>query len=223
MSEERTTERFVHDESQEADRTADVDSHDDRTQEFSHFGLSRMRLDWREGDAQAMTGLHRVVENVMLENFGAAYQIMNDLYEIVREARVDVNGEIEVDEHGWTVWEMNESGAYIEDYTRLSSKEVRDFLFRITTRLFQWEQSAASLWGDAMFAKAIWEQSLAQVYQDSRLHGARTVEDRTQAARVGSREDRLFALFRSLISRKADALVRSMQILSQRLKDVLVI
>lgn len=220
---EKTTEQFVREESQEADRPSDVDAHDDRTQEFSHLGLSRMRLDWREGDAQAMAGLHQIVENVILDRFGGAYQVMNDLYEIVRQPRVDVlTGEVLLDDHGFPLWERNESGAFIEDYTKLGSKEVKDFLFRITTRLFQWEQEAASLWGDAMFAKAVWEQSLAQMYQDSRLSGARTVEDRTQAARVGSREDRLFALFRSLISRRADAVVRSVTVLSQRLKDVLV-
>lgn len=219
--EEKTTEQFVQEESQEADRRPEVDLHDDRTREFSHLGLSRMRLDWREGDAQAMVDLHRMIENVVLEHFGAAYQIMNDLYEIVREPNVLEGGEIETDEHGFTVWERNESGAFIEDYSRLGSKEVKDFLFKITTRLFQWEQDAAKLWGDSMFAKAVWEQQLAQGYQDSRSNGARTVEDRTQAARVSAREDRLFALFQSVVSKRADAVVRSMSLLSQRLKDVL--
>lgn len=219
--EERAEEKFVREESQEAERTPDVDPHDDRTQGFSHLGLSRMRLGWRDEDAEAMTGLHQVVDNLMMEHFGAAYQIMNDLYEIVREPHILEGGEIATDINGFTIWERNESGTYIEDYTRLGSKEVKDFLFKITTRLFAWEQSAASLWGDAMFAKAVWEQALAQGYQDSRSTGARTVEDRTQAARVSSRDDRLFALFRSLISRRADALVRVMNLLSQRLKDVL--
>lgn len=220
--EERTTEQFVRDESREAELPSEVDLHDDRTQEFSHLGLSRMRLDWSEGDAQAVVDLHRMIENVILEHFGSAYQIMNDLYEIVREPKVNQEtGEIETDENGWTVWERNDSGAFIEDYSRLGSKEIKDFLFKITTRLFQWEQDAAKLWGDSMFAKAVWEQQLARSYQDSRIQGARTVEDRTQAARVASRDERLFALFQSVISRRADAVVRSMQLLSQRLKDVL--
>lgn len=220
--EEKTTDQFVREESQEADRRPEVDLHDDRTQEFSHLGLSRMRMDWSAGDAQAMAGIHQMIENVILEHFGSAYQIMNDLYEIVREPKVLEGGEIETDEHGWTVWERNESGAYIEDYSRLGSKEVKDFLFKITTRLFQWEQDAAKLWGDSMFAKAVWEQAIGQAYQDSRSQGARTVEDRTQAARVSAREARLFGIFQSVISRRADAVVKSMTNLAQRLKDVLV-
>lgn len=220
--EEKTSEQFVREESREADRTPEIDLHDDRTQEFSHLGLSRMRLSWRDEDAQAVAGLHQMIENVILEHFGSAYQIMNDLYEIVREPKFNPEtGVIETDEHGWTVWQRGESGTFVEDYSRLGSKEVKDFLFKITTRLFQWEQDAARLWGDSMFAKAVWEQALAQGYQDSRLQGARTVEDRTQAARVHAREDRLFGIFQSIISRRADAVVRSMQLLSQRLKDVL--
>jgi hypothetical protein len=223
IDDEGSVERFVRQESQEADRLPEVDPHDDRTRENTSSGLSRMRLDWRDEDAEAVAGLHQIIDNIILEHFAGAYQVMNDLYEIVREPKVNsTTGEIETDEHGWTVWERTDSGAYIEDYSRLGSKEVKDFLFKITTRLFQWEQTAAKLKGDSMFAKAIWEQSLARHYQDSRLSGGRTVEDRTQMARAGSRDDRLFSIFRSVISWRADAIVRSMSLISQRMKDVLV-
>jgi hypothetical protein len=223
IDDEGAVERFVRQESQEADRLPEVDPHDDRTRENTSSGLSRMRLEWRDDDAEAVAGLHQIIDNVILEHFAGAYQVMNDLYEIVREPKVNrETGEIEVDEHGWPVWERSESGAYIEDYSRLGSKEVKDFLFKITTRLFQWEQSAAKLKGDSMFAKAIWEQALARHYVDSRTAGGRTVEDRTQMARTGSREDRLFSIFRTVISWRAEAIVRSMSLLSQRMKDVLV-
>jgi hypothetical protein len=219
--EDRSVDRVLKEEADEADRLLSPDPHDDRTQTFSHLGLSRMRMSWSTEDAEAMAGLHQVIERRMLERFSDAYRIMNDLYEIVREPHIQEGGEIATDVHGFTVWARTESGGYVEDYTKLGSKEVKDFLFRITTRLFEWEQEAASLWGDAMFAKAVWEQTLAEGYNDSRSNGAKTVEDRTQAARLASREDRLFGIFASLMSRKAEALVRSLSLLSQRLKDVL--
>lgn len=224
MSEdEGVVERFVRQESEEADRLPEVDPHDDRTRENTGTGLSRMRLEWGDEDAEAVMGLHQIIDSVILEHFAGAYQVMNDLYEIVREPKVNpATGEIETDENGFTVWERTESGAYIEDYSRLGSKEIKDFLFKITTRLFQWEQTAAMLKGDSQFAKAVWEQSLARHYVDSRTAGARTVEDRTQAARSGSRQDRLFSIFCTVVSWRADAIVRSMSLLSQRMKDVLV-
>lgn len=223
MDEERTTEEFVREESQEADRRMEVEPHDDRTHEFTVRREGRMRYDFREGDRESVDGLRAVMERIMLERFGDAYVIINDLYEIVREPVVDpVTQEIQTDEHGFTLWTRTESGGYVEDYSRLTSSHVKDFLFRITVRLFGWEQEAASIRGDAMYAKAVWEQALAQGYQEARTAaGGRTVEDRTQAARRSAREDRFTGIFQSTLSWRADALVRSMTTLSQRLKDVL--
>lgn len=220
--EDRTEAQIVREIAQESDQPMAVEVHDDRTFEFARTGLSRMRTTWSEEDADAMAGIHAVVEREVLLHFAGAFQIMNEIYEIVREPSVNTTtGEIEKDQHGFTVWLRTETGAYVEDYTRLGHKDVEHFLFRITTRLFDWEQQAVQLWGDAMFAKALWEQRLAQGYQESRTSGGRTVEDRTQAGRLASYDERLFGIFRSLISRRADGVVRSTTLLSQRLKDVL--
>lgn len=220
--EDRTEAQVIREVAQEADQLMTVEVHDDRTFEFARTGLSRTRTTWSEEDADAMAGIHAVVEREVLLHFAGAFQIMNEIYDIVREPSVDTrSGEIEKDQYGFTVWLRTETGAYVEDYTRLGHKDVEHFLFRITTRLFEWEQMASQLWGDAMFAKALWEQSLAQGYQDSRNNGGKTVEDRTQAGRLASYDERLFGIFRALISRRADAVVRSTSLLAQRLKDVL--
>lgn len=221
--EDRTEEQIIRDESREADRLMEVEPHDDRTQEFTPRREGRMRHDFRPEDKDAIDGLRGIAERIMLERFGDAYVIINDLYEIVREPVVDpVTQEIQEDEHGFTMWARTESGGYIEDYSRLTRSHVRDFLFRITVRLFAWEQEAASIRGDSMYAKAIWEQALAQGYQDARTGtGGRTVEDRTQTARRHAREDRFAGIFQTTLSWRADALVKSMNLLSQRLKDVL--
>lgn len=224
MSEEddKTEEQVVREASVEADQPMQVDPHDDRTLEFERTGLSRLRTTWSEEDADAMAGIHGVVEREIMVHFAGAFQIMNEIYDIVREPHVNRRtGEIEKDAYGFTIWLRTETGAFIEDYSKLGHKEVEHFLFRVTTRLFDWEQQAAQLWGDSMFAKALWEQSLARGYQAAREAGGRTVEDRTQAARLASYDERLFGIFKALISRRADAVVRSMNLLSQRLKDVL--
>lgn len=219
--EDRSEDRVIREESVEADRLAEVDPHDDRTQEFSRTGLSRMRMTWLPEDAEAMEGIHAVVEREMLHRFAGAYQVMNEIFDIVREPHMLPGGEIATDVHGFTIWARTETGSFVEDYTKLGTKEVEHFLFKITTQLFEWEQQSSRLWGDAMFAKAVWEQALARGYQDSRTVGGKTVEDRTQAGRLASRDERLFAVFQALLSRKADAVTRSMSLLSQRLKDVL--
>lgn len=219
---ERSTEVHVREEAKEAEQQMEVEVHDDRTRENSHTSLSRMRLEWSAEDRQIVDDLHDVVDNQMLVLFGDAYRIMNDLYDAVREPVVDADGVIQKDENGWTVWSRDPvTGGYIEDYSLLTGKLQRHLLFQITTRLFEWEQTAVDRWGDSMFAKAAWEAQIAQGFEASKTAGNRTVEDRTQYARRVSREERYFAIFQTLVSRKAEALVRSMERLGQRLKDVL--
>ena len=220
--EEKSVDKIVREVSEEADKTTEIDLHDDRTREFSHLSQSRMaRTSWRPEDKEAMSGIHAVIDRLLLEHYSDAYQVMNELYEIVREPQVLEGGVIAEDQYGFTVWARTESGAFVEDYSKLGYAEVKDLLFKITTRLFAWEQSAAQLHGDAMYAKALWEASYAEGYNNSRLSGGKTVEDRMQAAREASMDDRFFGLFQANLSRRADALVRSMTLLSQRLKDVL--
>jgi hypothetical protein len=218
---DRSEDRVIRDESEEADRSMVVDPHDDRTLEFERTGLSRMRTTWRPEDAEALAGIHQIVDNELLVHFAGAYQVMNEIWDIVREPVVLTGGEVQTDVNGWTVWARNELGDYIEDYSKLSHKDVEHFLFKITTRLFEWEQASARLWGDSMSAKALWEMALARGYRDARTSGARTVEDRIQAARLASEDDRFFGIFQTTLSRHADAIVRSTQLLGQRLKDVL--
>lgn len=72
-----------------------------------------------------------------------------------------------------------------------------------------------------MFSKAQWEERFALAFNDTTAGGRKTDEAMTQKARAGSRDERYFAIFESLYSRKADALVRSLERLGQRLKDSL--
>lgn len=204
------------------DVTAEVDLHEDRTHENRTPGFSRMRTEWQGQDAITVAQVTGIVDNRILVNFSDAYAVMHELYEVVREPVLadEVQGVVLTDAHGFTVWKRNHTGAYIEDYSRLTHKHRENLLFQITTRIFEWEQKAADAWGEAMFAKAQFEERFSLTFADA--PGSRpTVDDRTQHARSSAREERYFAIFQSLYSRKADAIVRSMTLLSQRLKDTI--
>lgn len=222
FDEDRSEDRVIQEEVEEADKPMDDPFTEDRTLDFERTGESRMRTDWRDEDAAAIRGLHELLDREMLVHFAGAYQVMNEFWEIVRDPAVDrKTGEVQKDEYGWTVWTRNEFGAFNEDYSKLTHADIKHFLFRITTQLFGWEQAAATLRGDSLYAKAVWRQAFAQGYQDSRTSGGRTVEDRLQAGTLFAEEDRFFGLFETVLSQRADALVRSMNLISQRLKDIL--
>lgn len=218
---ERASERALEEESKDADKPMEVEPHEDRTREMRTPGFSRMRTEWHSHDAAMLGSIMQIVDARIMANFGDVYRIMNDLYDVVREPLVDPKtAEIKTDRYGWPLWAKYDSGRYIEDYSRLGHKDRDTLLMEITTRLAEWEQSAADAWGEAMFAKAQWEERFSLSFQEEA--GKRlTDEMRTQRARSGAREERYFAIFQSLYSRKSEALVRSMERLSQRLKDTL--
>lgn len=219
MSEDRTREDVLREVSKEADKTMSVDMHDDKTRNFRRLGLSRMKREWDPDEALEMTGVHDRVDDFMLKLFGEAYLLINEIYEVVREPVVDRStGEIKLDRHGFQVWQRTDSGAFVEDYSRLTTRDMQNYLFKITTRLFDWKQKQAELWGEAMMAKAVWEEQYSLAYDGSK---GRTVEDKTQAGRLGSREDRYFGILQAMVSRKADNLVGSLELLAQRMKDSL--
>lgn len=213
----RQAEQAVREASEESDSLAEVRVHLDETMETKTPGFTRMRVEWNPHDAPIIENVRMVADSRILQLFSDAFVLMNEVYDLVREKETDENGEVVLDRHGFPVWAKNEAGAYIEDYNRLTRAEQEDLLFKITTRLFEWKQTAADLWGDAMFAKALWEEAMAVGFDAPQ--GRLTVEDRTQKGRLASRDERYHAIFRSVLSRRADAVCSTMELLGQRLKD----
>lgn len=178
--------------------------------------FQRLRTEWNSEQKIVLQKIHGKVQKNIQTVFADAFDVMFELYSVVRTPL----GEGEEDpEDPQELWVRTSSGAYVEDWGKLTHRQRERFLFLITTHLFTWEQQAASLNFEALFAKAEWEMSFATGYES--LPGTRaTIEDRTARARLQSQEDYYFALMRTYFSRQADAIVRSMTGLAQRLKDV---
>lgn len=193
---------------------------EEREQWFRSPGFQRMKTAWDGPDKAQLDRVQTVIDKVILETFQDAYAVMSDIYDIVREPEVDeISGEIKTDQYGFTVFKRNPlTGAHYENWAELSTRQREDFLFRITSSLFDWEQRAADLWTRAMFSKGMFVEKFSIEY-DAPIHG--TIDDRNARGNVEAAEDRYFALMNSAISRKADALVRTMTNLQLRLKDVL--
>lgn len=200
------------------DTPASTDLDTERSRLYEQLGFSRMRLDWRGDDKPVVQRAIAAVEGRILANFEDAFAIMSDLFDIVRDPLVDANGVIQTDQFGLKIWKRLPSGAFDEDWTRMTVRQKEDFLYRITTQLFNWEQAAADAWGEAMFAKAQWQEKFAVEY-DAPHTG--TIDDRTAYGNSRSADERYFAIFLSIYSRRADAICRSMERLALRMKDTL--
>ncbi len=204
----------------EPEPEADPDPRRHRTT-FQSPSLSRMRFDWNSDDRAVIQAMTTEIDKTILKVFGDAWQIMMEIFEIVREPELDLNGRPLTDGFGLVVWKTNSKGLFVEDFGKLTRAQRDHFLFAITTRVFAWEQRAADLWTDAMVAKGLYEEHFAISYDDFGGRTRGTVDDRRSYAQREAAEERYFAIFRTAMSRKADALVRTMTQLAQRLKDSL--
>ena len=184
--------------------------------------FSRMRTDWNSPDHDVITKMKRAVNLLIQQHFADVFDVFYQIYAVVREYDVDpATAEIRTDELGVPQWKRNPAtGSYAEDWSRLGRKESEEFLYRLTTGLFRWEQIAGDIWGEAMFARASFDEAFSHGYEE--LPGDKpTIDDRTARARIRAAEYRYRAVYLSYLSKKADAAVRSAERLSQRLKDVI--
>lgn len=219
----RRTERAMEETLEGAEEPVEVDLHLDRTRTFSSMSFSRMRTNWTSEDQDVIDAARAQASREVMMEFGDAYRLLASLYEIVREKKLTPAGIPEKDEYGFPVWQKDATGMHIEDWSRLTERGKEDFLFGITTRLVLWEQTVAEWWGEAMFAKAIWEDRFASSFRDTETMEARrpTVDDRTQHAQYNARDQRYFAIYMSMRSKQAESLVRSLERLAQRIKDTI--
>lgn len=192
------------------------DTEEDKT-EFEPLNLSRafrrMRTDWDSPDRDIIDKVQFEVDKQINTRFEEAFRIMYEIYDTVRES------EEEPDADGLYPWKKGPDGGYIEDWTKMGARQRERFQYIIITRMFEWELTAAEIWGEAIFAKTQWEEAFATGFE-SQVDPKATIPQRQQRGTRVSAEYRYLAVFKAVYSKKADAVVRSMVVLSQRLKDL---
>jgi hypothetical protein len=202
----------------EQGKLGDVELHEDRKPIFRSIGLSKMNTSWSGPDGEVVGMAIGAADKWLVKTFPMAFECLNKFWWVVREPEVDEEtAEILIDHLGQPVWKRHPNGTYIEDWTKVTHALRSEMMTVITSYLFEWEQKAANAWGEAMFSKGIYEEYFAVMYKAA---SGRAVEDREQAARRGADVDRMFGIYCSLLSRKADALIKSMERIGQRLKDL---
>lgn len=206
-----------------AEQPAAPDVPPDRTRQFTHVNFSRMRTSWAGEDQVRLAEVKAVADDIIADEFKAAFAIIDRMHRHVRTPKVDPGtGEILSYPDGSPQWETDEYGVPEEDWGLLEDRERSNLLLAINSFLFEWELKAVDKWAEAMYAKVMWEEKFAgqfTVLPGFTGAGRPTIDDRTQWGHLHSAGERYFSVFQSVLSRKADALVRSMVRLSRVLEN----
>jgi hypothetical protein len=206
-----------------AEKPLEPDLHPDRTRQMTHTSFSRMRINWLGDDSVRLQEILAAADSMIKDEFKVAFSVIERLHRHVRTPKLDMEtGEIMYYPDQTPMWEADELGAPVEDWGLLDDRTRDSLLFTITTWLFEWELLAADEWAKAMFSKVQWEERFAKGFislPGMQISGKPTIDDRTQWGHQFSAEERYFAVFRSVLSRKADALVRSMERLRRMLES----
>ena len=191
---------------------------DDEVETMRTPKFMRLRTSWTREEGMLMRQVFSECDTIIANTFGDAMAILGEIMDQIREP-LTVDGEVQHDAAGKPIYRRNAYGGYVEDFTRLTQRQMSDYVGRITVRLFAWEQEAATLRGVALFSKAQFEERFAIAYDEP--IGRVTVEGRQAIANSDAAEERYHAVFRTMVSHRADAVVRSMERLGQRLKDAI--
>lgn len=215
---EAAREETVAEESKALTERTDPELPVERATRFRRTGLTRLKMDWTEEERVTVVRVHHAVDGKINENFGDAFALLNEIYDIVRQPLLK-NGEPVRDQRGQVVWRRTSTG-FVENWDRLGRQDRERFIYQLTTRMVLWGQEAETAHTEAMLAKVAWEQSFADGYDRPGEGVKDTIEGRTARGKTLARDDHYLAIILTSYSRKAEKLVSSMELLLQRLKDI---
>jgi hypothetical protein len=194
----------------------------DRARGFTHTGFSRMRITWLDDDQERLAIVRATANDIIQAEFRVAFAVLDMLHRQVRRPLADSDGVVQTYDDGSPKWELDEYGVPTENWGRLDPRTRENAMHVIAVFLVEMELKAVDLWAEAMFAKVIWEEKFAKNFTalpKDQLSGKPTIQDRTQWGHRNSTEERYFAVFCAVLSKKADALVRSMNRLYKLLEN----
>lgn len=189
------------------------DPHPDRTQEVTRAGFSRMRSGWAGDDARMVMELEALSDRIVRSRLAAAFAIIERIQRHVRVPATDRNGEVLTYDDGTPQWEKDEWGIPVEQWELLPDTDRLRLIGLIHSHMLEFELVKANIWAEAMYAKAEWEEIFSRGYTalpDHVVSGKPTIEDRTHYSQKNAAQERYFALYQSALSRKADAVVRTL-------------
>lgn len=173
-----------------------------------HKGIfSKITFEWGQSDQLILDQIRAAAEQGFAELFEGALFLVDQLYAELRVPKVNNYEQVVIGSDGRQVWETDEYGNYIEDWTRLTGEDIEKCLFDLARVRMRVAPMVNNLMLEAMFAKRIYTEVKEEAHL-SIIDG--TIPDKEARSSRKSRKDNYHAFFRFWLWTQGDVFVKEM-------------
>ena len=169
----------------------------------------RLSIEWGEDDREAIEFIKSKIEEGIRHEYA---QVFAEEEHLLAKVRIPYPPG-----SGVPGWQRNPDGSYIEDWGRLSLRDMEQFIQAASSEAFFSSQRVVNAYAEAVFAKFTYDDAYDDAYS-RQLSG--TVGDKTARAKRRTQKERWLALFKSLYYKRAQEVVGKLDAHVRRVERV---
>lgn len=168
----------------------------------------RISVEWDEDDREAIDFIKRKIDEGIRREYA---QVFAEEEHLLAKVRVP-------NPPGSTPgWQMNADGSYLEDWGRVTIKDMEMFIQAASSEVFFSSQKVINDYAEAVFAKFTYDDAYDAAYS-SQLSG--TIGDKTARAKRRTQDERWRALFKTLWYKRAQEVVGKLEAHVRRVERI---
>ena len=179
--------------------------------------FSKIKFGWKAEDKNTLEQIRAAVNSMINDTFSEAYAIIDGVYESVRVPELNSSGVVRTDQEGRIIWEKDESGKLLEDWSKLDGLDIEKALFDLERVKIPISLRASELYSEALYAKHLFDDKWWDTYSEQ-VDG--TQNDRSSRANRQSAEEKYHSFFRYLLWERVNVFLKEVQSLMRLLEKV---
>lgn len=179
--------------------------------------FSKIKFSWKAEDKNTLEQIRAAVNSMINDTFSEAYAIIDGVYESVRVPELNSSGVVRTNQEGRIIWEKDESGKLIEDWSKLDGLDIEKALFDLERVKIPISLRTSELYSEALYAKHLFDDKWWDTYSEQ-VDG--TQNDRSSRANRQSAEEKYHSFFRYLLWERVNVFLKEVQSLMRLLEKV---
>jgi len=179
--------------------------------------FTKIQLRFEDSDQAALDQIRAAARTAINETFAGLLSAVDEFYRSFRKAKINAYGVIVLDERNRVVWETDDEGRYIDDFSSLSGQDVEIALLKIARDKLEANTKVRELFQEALFSKHIWDDAFHERYE-ALLEG--TIKDREARATRDTKKFKYHAYFTYFVYHLADGIFDEVSDLARILERI---